>query len=105
MDFVPHYAFPLDGWYKEERLAKAVDLCMKAIADAGISGDEAVIIPKCLEMAIERSNSYALDGAVFQPKLINWEEQEKDESGFSKHDDCFETLLWLRSQRPSQPFR
>lgn len=105
MDFVPHYAFPLDGWYKEERIANAVDLCMKAIADAGISGDEAVIIPKCLEMAIERSNSYALDGAAFQPKLINWEEQEKDESGFSKPDDCFEILLWLRSQRPSQPSR
>lgn len=60
-------------WYGNNNLRNAVNLCLDAIKESGLSAAEAISIPECLKMAIQRSNSLALSQSDFNPVHIEVE--------------------------------
>ena len=54
------------GWYKQDDLCKAVNLCLKAIEESGISAERAALIPDCLAQAIDCGNDMILSGTRFR---------------------------------------
>lgn len=73
--------FDKGSWYFDEKMVKAVNLCMEAIETAGLSAENAALVPEFLKSAIDCSNDEALrmsnfkktpvvvDRSGFQPEL------------------------------------
>lgn len=54
------------AWYRQEDIRHAVNLCMKAIEESGISAERAALIPECLAQAIDCGNDMILSGTTFK---------------------------------------
>lgn len=73
--------FDKSSWYFDEKIVKAVNLCMEAIETAGLSAESAALVPEFLKSAIDCSNDESLrtsnfkktpvvvDRSGFQPEL------------------------------------
>lgn len=59
------------GWYKQDDLCEAVNLCLKAIEESGISAERAVLIPDCLAQAIDCGNDMILSSTNFKSYHIS----------------------------------
>lgn len=57
-------------WYFDEKMVKAVNLCMEAIETAGLSAENAALVPEFLKSAIDCSNGEALRTAKFKKAPI-----------------------------------
>ena len=58
--------FDKGSWYFDEKMVKAVNLCMEAIETAGLSAEKAALVPEFLKSAIDRSNDEALRTSKFK---------------------------------------
>lgn len=61
------------SWYVNEDLRNAVNLCMKALEESGVSADEAEMIPDCLAVAIRCSNRISMKQSKFKSTQIGVE--------------------------------
>lgn len=68
------------GWYKQDDLCEAVNLCLKAIEESGISAERAALIPDCLAQAIDCGNDMILSGTRFRSYQIS--AQSTGDGGF-----------------------
>lgn len=60
----------LRDWYLQKDLRDAVNLCMKALEESGISAERADLVPQCLSVAIQCSNAAALANSKFKAEPI-----------------------------------
>lgn len=67
--------FSLARYFSKKRwcILDAANLCMKAIEEAGLSQNEALEVPFCLEGLIKRSNELAADKEPFKAKRVKVE--------------------------------
>lgn len=65
-------------WYGDKEILAAVNRCMDAIEQAGLSAGQAKAVPDCLAEAIHRSNQVALSNAKF--KAAHFRVAIKDEA-------------------------
>lgn len=79
-------AYSLKSWYTQDDLVNAVNLCMEALARAGISAERATLVPECLKKAIECSNDITMGNTPFVAAPIS---VEQDGAGFNV------TPFWL----------
>lgn len=63
-------------WYLHEDLLCAVNACLKALEDTGISAEHAVLVPQCLERAIKCSNDIMLGEMAFKGTPVSVSERD-----------------------------
>lgn len=66
-------------WYLDGTMLDAVNRCMDAIHAAGLSADNAELLPSCLEKAIRASNEVAAKKAIFVAAPVS---VEPDDGGY-----------------------
>lgn len=66
----------LRDWYLQKDLRDAVNLCMKALEESGISAERADLVPQCLSVAIQCSNAVALASSKFKAETITVNEDD-----------------------------
>jgi hypothetical protein len=69
-------AFSVLPWYGNKEMLTAVNQCVDAIEQAGLSAEQAIDVPNCLAEAIQRSNQVALSNAKF--KAMHFRVEIKD---------------------------
>lgn len=69
-------AYSTSPWYAQEDLIKAVNMCIDALEQSGISAERAKLIPECLTKAIECSNHIAMENTAFVAAPISVEREE-----------------------------
>lgn len=65
--------FDFIKWRNKTRILDAANLYMKVIEEAGLSQNEALEVPMCLEGIIERSNYLSCDEAPFKAARVKIE--------------------------------
>lgn len=66
----------LRDWYLQRDLRDAVNLCMKALEESGISAERADLVPQCLSVAIQCSNAASLASSRFKAETITVNEED-----------------------------
>lgn len=82
------------NWEKQEDIVRAVNLCLKAIQESGISADRAAYVPGCLTDAVRCGNDMMLKTETFRAYEIECKSNGKGErivspaglTDFTTHD-------------------